>query len=57
MGAEALRAAQALELLALAQLALLHVGAAGEGAAAAVDDGHLGLGVGVEAAQRVLRAP
>ena len=44
-----------LELLALAKLALLHVRAARERAAPAVDDRHLGLGVGVEAPQRILK--
>jgi len=53
MGAPALRAAELQELLAAAQLALLDVGAAGKGAAAAADDGDLRLFLGIEAMQRI----
>jgi hypothetical protein len=53
VGAEALGAAQPLELLARAQLALSHVGAGGKGAPTAMDDGHVGLGVGIEAPERL----
>ena len=53
MRAAALRPAELQELLAAAQLALLHVGAAREGAAGAAQDGDLRRLVGVEAVQRV----
>ena len=53
MGAPPLRPAQPQELLAAAQLALLHVGAAREGAAAARDDRDLRLVLHVEPVQRV----
>src|SRR5260370_34858584 len=53
MRAPALRPAELQEFLTAAQLALLDVGAAREGAAGAVQDGDLCLVVGVEAMQRV----
>ena len=53
MRAAALRTAELQELLAAAQLALLDVGAAREGAAVAAQDGDLRLVVGVEAMQRI----
>ncbi len=53
MRAAALRAAELQELLAAAQLALLHVGAAREGAAVAAQDGDMRRLVGVEAVQRL----
>src|SRR5579883_1591694 len=51
--AAALRAAQPQELLAAPELALLHVGAAREGAAVAAQDRDVGLVVHVEAMQRL----
>ena len=48
VGAVALRAAQTLELLAGAKLALVHVGAAAKRPAAAAQDRDMRLGVGVE---------
>ena len=56
MRAASLRSAEPEEFLAAAQLALLHVGAAREGAAAAVQDGDLRRVVHVEAMQRVRTA-
>jgi hypothetical protein len=55
--AAALRTAELEELLATAQLALLHVGAAREGAAGAAQDRDLRRLVGVEAVQRLAQAP
>ena len=53
MRAAALRPAELEKLLAAAQLALLHVGAAREGAAGAAQDGDVRGLVGVEAMQRI----
>ena len=53
MRAAALRPAELQEFLAAAQLALLHVGAAREGAAVAAQDGDVRLVVGIEAMQRI----
>ena len=53
IGAPALRAAELFEFVAAAQLALAHIGAAGKRAALAVEDRDLGLGIEVEAAQRL----
>src|SRR5262249_9550433 len=55
VGAEPLRPAEPLELLALAELALMDVGAAGEGATATAQDRHVGVGVRVEAAERLVQ--
>jgi hypothetical protein len=45
------------ELLPLAQLPLVHIGAAGKGAAIAADDRDLRLRVEIEAAQRIRQMP
>ena len=47
---ELARPLQPLELLARAQLPLMHIGAGGKGTAAAADDRHIGIRVGIEAA-------
>src|SRR5215469_521169 len=57
IGAPALRATVLFEFLARAKLALLHVGAAGEGAAVAADDRDLRLPIEVETAQRDCQMP
>ena len=57
VGTPALRSAERLELLAFAQLALMHVGAARKGAAVAADDRDVRLRVEVEAPKRVRQMP
>ena len=57
IGTPALRPAMLQELLALAELALMHIGAARKRAAVAADHRDLGLGVEIEAPQRVGQMP
>src|SRR5260370_16723076 len=57
MGAPALGPAMFEELLPLAEVTLVHIGAAGKGAPVAADDRDLRLRVEIEAAQRIRQMP